>query len=138
MSMQHVRKRTDAGDAEIGRRVRVRRLQKGITQTELGALIGVTFQQVQKYEKGINRVASGRLRRIADVLEVPLSFFFDGDEHNKKADVVSPLDFLTTEGAIRLVRAFSQIGDANARVAAVNILEHMAAVGAPGRKSAKR
>jgi DNA-binding XRE family transcriptional regulator len=66
MSIQHQKRRTDARDAEIGRRLRVRRLQKGLTRTELGELIGVTFQQLQKYESGVNRVAAGRLRRIAE------------------------------------------------------------------------
>src|SRR5262244_2719043 len=66
----------DPRDAEIGRRVRTLRLQRGLSQTELGSLINVTFQQVQKYEKGTNRISAGRLQRIAEVLTVPVSFFF--------------------------------------------------------------
>jgi transcriptional regulator with XRE-family HTH domain len=100
MPLRHQKRRADAGDAEIGRRLRIRRLEKGISQTELGSQIGVTFQQLQKYESGANRVAASRLRQIAEILEVPMAYFFaEGDTHEKRVDVPSPLDFLKTEGA---------------------------------------
>src|ERR1043166_4842022 len=76
---KHVRaRRADNRDAEVGRRVRSRRLECRLSQTELADRIGVTFQQVQKYEKGVNRIGAGRLQRIAEALEVPISFFFGG------------------------------------------------------------
>src|SRR3982751_3181300 len=76
---KHVRaRRADARDAEVGRRVRSRRLECRLSQTELADRIGVTFQQVQKYEKGVNRIGAGRLQRISEALEVPISFFFGG------------------------------------------------------------
>src|SRR5215467_7011268 len=71
----------DPRDAEIGQRVRALRLQRGLSQTELGNLISVTFQQVQKYEKGANRISAGRLQRIAEVLGVPVAHFFAAAEH---------------------------------------------------------
>ena len=76
---KHVRaRRADLRDAEVGRRVRSRRLECRLSQTELADRIGVTFQQVQKYEKGVNRIGAGRLQRISEALEVPISFFFGG------------------------------------------------------------
>src|SRR6266705_3147392 len=65
----------DPRDAEIGKRIRARRLERGLSQTELGQRLGVTFQQVQKYEKGTNRVGAGRLQRVAEILDVPITFF---------------------------------------------------------------
>src|SRR5690348_6824980 len=74
---KHVRaRRADNRDAEVGQRVRSRRLEQRLSQTELADRIGVTFQQVQKYEKGVNRIGAGRLQRISEALEVPISFFF--------------------------------------------------------------
>ena len=64
-------------DFEIGRLIRARRLLCRLSQTELANTLGVTFQQVQKYEKGVNRVAAGRLVKIADTLDIPVSFFFE-------------------------------------------------------------
>src|SRR5437868_15248033 len=69
-------KGTTSDDVEVGQRIRARRMAKGMSQTELGDLLGVTFQQVQKYEKGVNRVGAGRLVRVAEALDVPVSFFF--------------------------------------------------------------
>jgi transcriptional regulator with XRE-family HTH domain len=66
----------DARDTEVGRRIRVQRLARGLSENDFGRSIGITFQQVQKYEKGASRVGAGRLRRIAEVLGVPIAFFF--------------------------------------------------------------
>ena len=70
-------RRADSRDAGVGLRVRSRRLERHLSQTELANLIGVTFQQVQKYERGVNRIGAGRLQRISEALEVPIMFFFD-------------------------------------------------------------
>jgi len=70
--------RATTRDRDIGRRVRLQRLAKGMSQTELGDHIGVTFQQVKKYELGANRIDSGRLQRIAEVLDTPVSLFLFG------------------------------------------------------------
>src|SRR5881227_2312776 len=79
---KHIRaRRADSRDAEVGRRVRSRRLECRFSQTELADRIGVTFQQVQKYEKGVNRIGAGRLQRISEALEVPITFFFDATPH---------------------------------------------------------
>jgi transcriptional regulator with XRE-family HTH domain len=134
-------RRSDARDNEVGRRVRTQRLTKGLSQTELGEKIGVTFQQVQKYEKGTNRIGAGRLSRIAEVLEVPVTYFFPSDEEPSlpaSDPDTSPFALLSTSGAIQLVRAYSRISGGNARAALVQIAEHLAEASAPpGKKSRK-
>src|SRR5437016_14271832 len=97
----------DRRDTEIGRRIRALRLERGLSQTELGNLLGVTFQQIQKYEKGANRVAAGRLQRVAEALEVPITFFYAGNtgethEASENDTVDVGLGFLETAGAVRL------------------------------------
>ena len=66
-------------DIELGKRIRLRRVEQKISQAELGDKLGVSFQQVQKYEKGVNRVGAARLQQIATALDVPVTFFYDGD-----------------------------------------------------------
>src|SRR5258705_5696134 len=118
---KHVRaRRADLRDAEVGRRVRSRRLECRLSQTELADRIGVTFQQVQKYEKGVNRIGAGRLQRISEALEVPISFFFGGPgsaaptkELNGGAESV--FGFLQTSGSVRIVQAFHKIKSRKAR-----------------------
>ena len=73
-------KRPDPVDVEVGHRIRIERLARGLSQTALANQLGVTFQQVQKYEKGVNRVGAGRLTKIAEVLGVPVGSFFSGKE----------------------------------------------------------
>jgi transcriptional regulator with XRE-family HTH domain len=121
----------DPLDAEIGKRVRTLRLQRGLSQTELGSLINVTFQQVQKYEKGTNRISAGRLQRIAEVLSVPVSFFFTGfDDKYKETTSATPVDvefsFLQTEGALRLARAYARIKQPSVRLQLLRLTEAIA------------
>src|ERR1700710_1803567 len=100
-------KSTTFHDVEVGQRIRARRMAKGMSQTELGALLGVTFQQVQKYEKGVNRVGAGRPGRVAEALDVPVSFFFGGTDLGSD-DTRAILGFLDTAYSLRLLRAFSR------------------------------
>src|SRR5690349_21738324 len=72
------KKSADLTDRHVGARVRMRHIMLGMSQGQLGAALGLTFQQVQKYEKGENRIGASRLHRLSDVLMVPMSFFFDG------------------------------------------------------------
>jgi len=121
----------DPRDAEIGQRVRTLRLQRGLSQTELGSLINVTFQQVQKYEKGTNRISAGRLQRIAEVLTVPVSFFFARfDGKAKSASGADAIDvefsFLQTEGALRLARAYARIKQPGIRLQLLRLTEAIA------------
>jgi transcriptional regulator with XRE-family HTH domain len=121
-------KAPDARDVEVGRRIRAQRLVRRLSQTELANKLGISFQQLHKYEKGVNRVGAGRLARIAEVLNVPVSFFFSGDDPPSQADerVNSGLRFLETAGAVRLVRAYSQIEDPQIRRALVHLAEEIA------------
>src|ERR1700738_5122834 len=107
-------KRPDPVDVEVGHRIRIERLARGLSQTALANQLGVTFQQVQKYEKGVNRVGAGRLARIAEVLGVPISFFFEGPKGpmGPASNVSEALGFINTAGALRLVRAFDKMSPA--------------------------
>ena len=69
--------KADPMDVHVGQRVRMRRTMLGMTQQQLGKALGITFQQIQKYERGVNRIGSGRLYRLSSILDVPVSFFFE-------------------------------------------------------------
>ncbi|CAO4150970.1 Transcriptional regulator, XRE family [Methylorubrum thiocyanatum] len=104
-------KRATEQDRLVGERIVALRKARGLSQAALGAAVGVTFQQVQKYERGTNRVGAGRLQEIARLLEVPVSAFFDegnGAAGDMQADVFG---FLRIHGAIDLLRAFATIED---------------------------
>ena len=120
-------KSPQAVDVIVGRNIRLRRLSKGISQTELASKIGVTFQQVQKYEKGVNRVGASRLSRIAQVLNVPVAEFFDGGPGAETEDRSgeSPLALLSEPQTLRLVKAFSKITESGVRRAMVVLLENL-------------
>ena len=96
--------RTQDIDRYVGARIRERRIMLGLTQQQLADLIGVTYQQAHKYERGINRVSAGRLFEVAQVLSVPVNYFFDGlDQENDRA--ISPRERMCLE----LARNFAQI-----------------------------
>jgi transcriptional regulator with XRE-family HTH domain len=122
------RRNRDSRDAEIGRRVRSLRLQRGLSQAKLADNLDLTFQQVQKYEKGINRISAGRLHKIAEVLDVPITFFFAGGEGNESADGPSSIEFdlLQTDGAVRLAHAYSRIKHRGVQLRLVRLTETLA------------
>jgi len=114
----------------------MRRMMLGLSQTALGDAAGVTFQQVQKYEKGVNRVSASRMQQFAKVLAVPVTFFFEGAPApklvgGKPASYNGGLpgyvqDFLTMRDGIRLASAFSRITDRKLRRAVIDLLEQVA------------
>src|SRR5262245_33477672 len=123
-------KRPDPVDIEVGHRIRIERLARGLSQTALANQLGVTFQQVQKYEKGVNRVGAGRLTKIAEVLGIDVSTFFGAKEiteagHAREGGESSPLKLLTVSGAFRLLRAYGDIEDSNLRRAIVELVEQI-------------
>jgi transcriptional regulator with XRE-family HTH domain len=124
------RRSRDPRDMEIAKRVRALRLQRGISQTELGSVLDVTFQQVQKYETGTNRISAGRLQQIAEVLDVPVTYFYAGIENNDEAATSpaadSDFDLLQSAHAIRLVRAYSRINDRGVRLKLLKLAECIA------------
>jgi transcriptional regulator with XRE-family HTH domain len=120
-------KKIDPVDILVGKNVRVFRLAKGLSQTELGTELGITFQQIQKYEKGFNRVGSGRLARISKVLEVPIERLFGGstDTHSNATDIIVT-DLLAAPYALRVLKALSKIKDAEVRRSIVALTETIA------------
>ncbi len=117
-------------DVHVGKRMCMRRKMLSMSQTDLGAALGLTFQQVQKYEKGTNRIGAGRLQLIARALQVPISFFFDdpikpngggGTRQVRSPDYVS--DFLATSDGLALTKAFMLIKDTRLRRSIVKLVE---------------
>jgi transcriptional regulator with XRE-family HTH domain len=129
-------------DKYVGSRVRMRRIMLGMSQEKLGEALGLTFQQVQKYEKGTNRIGASRLQQISDILQVPVSFLFEGgptgpNSVNGLSEAPSPAyvsDFLATSEGLALTRAFTRITDAKLRRSIVELVEQMAAREQPDRR----
>ena len=121
------KRRAGSEDVEIGRKIRALRLQRGLSQTSLADGIGLTFQQVQKYEKGTNRVSAGRLQKIADMLDTPVMFFYGGiGAGAKKRDKRNEgLAYLQTKGAMRLMRAYGEITSRTTKYALVVLAESL-------------
>ena len=113
-------------DKYVGSRVRMRRIMLGMSQEKLGEALGLTFQQVQKYEKGTNRVGSGRLLRISRILEVPVTALFEGSGVDGNSAENATLDLIAEPQSMRLVQAFSEIGDADVRTSLVQLVERIA------------
>jgi transcriptional regulator with XRE-family HTH domain len=123
-------RRADHVDAEVGRRVKARRLERDQSQSELADQIGVTFQQVQKYERGVNRIGASRLQKISEALEVPITFFFAGPVRTALPNAAFPdsvVGKLQTLEAVRLIKAFNKIRSRKARQLIVFVSEELAA-----------
>jgi transcriptional regulator with XRE-family HTH domain len=119
-------------DKYVGSRVRMRRLMLHMSQEKLAGQLGLTFQQVQKYEKGTNRISASRLQAISHILEVPVPFFFDGAPQaagfgaykgNETASMAYITDFLGNADGHALVKAFLQIKDPTVRRSIVRLVE---------------
>jgi transcriptional regulator with XRE-family HTH domain len=119
-------------DVVVGRNVRIRRLDKGLSQAELASRLGVTFQQVQRYEAGGNRIGSGRLVKVAAILGVPVAALFQGVEGVQHA--VSLLSLIADPRAFRLAHAFAAIEDGVERLSIVKLVEKIAAAVAPPKQ----
>ena len=121
-------------DKHVGSRVRMRRMMLGMSQEKLGDALSLTFQQVQKYEKGTNRIGASRLQQIAHFLQVPVSFFFEGapglpSANGNGGDAPSPAyvsDFLATSDGLALTKAFMQIKDPKLRRRIVDLVSQIA------------
>jgi transcriptional regulator with XRE-family HTH domain len=121
-------------DKHVGSRVRMRRMMLGMSQEKLGDALDLTFQQVQKYEKGTNRIGAGRLQHISQVLQVPVAFFFEGAPHQPGqpkglGEAPSPAyvsDFLATSEGLALVKAFTRIKEPKLRRRIVDLVAEIA------------
>jgi len=118
-------------DKHVGSRVRMRRLMLGMSQEKLADQLGITFQQVQKYEKGVNRISASRLQQVCHILEVPISFFFEhapgpASHGRGLAEAPSPAyvnDFLASNEGLTLLKAFMKIDDPALRRSIVRLVE---------------
>lgn len=122
-------------DKHVGSRVRMRRMMLGMSQEKLGDALSLTFQQVQKYEKGTNRIGASRLQQIAHFLQVPVAFFFEGAPElpahgmGGVVDAPSPAyvsDFLATTDGLALTKAFMRIKDPKLRRRIVDLVSQIA------------
>jgi transcriptional regulator with XRE-family HTH domain len=120
-------------DVYVGKRIRTRRMQMGMSQEKLGDELGITFQQVQKYEKGTNRVSASKLQVLANVFKVPVAFFFEGgpaEGGNGRRNASPEFTFanlLSTSDGVALCTAFEKIENKAVRRMVVNIAETLAA-----------
>lgn len=118
-------------DRHVGVRIRQRRLQLDMSQTALAARLDLTFQQVQKYEKGSNRVSASRLAQLAGVLAVPVSYFFEdapsGATPRAQTLADGPASLLTDRVGVRLCTAFVEIQQPELRAAIISMVEQLAA-----------
>jgi len=109
----------DPIDAQVGTRLRNRRTLVGMSQQELGRRLGITFQQIQKYERGLNRIGAGRLFRISNILDVPVAYFFEEVEEGGTPETATPegasLKQLQSRETLELVRYYSSIPDKSIR-----------------------
>jgi transcriptional regulator with XRE-family HTH domain len=130
-------RRANPIDVHVGSRVRFRRMLLGMSQEKLGEKLGLTFQQIQKYEKGINRIGASRLFDLAQVLGVPVQFFYEeapvGEQSQLVADGFaekqaenSIVEFLRSRDGLELNKAFVRISDAKARRAIVDLVRSLA------------
>jgi transcriptional regulator with XRE-family HTH domain len=128
-------KRVNPVDKFVGSRMRMRRLLLNMSKTEIGDALGLTFQQVQKYESGANRIGAGRLQQLCQILRVPVAFFFEGAPRALglpdpiAAEAESPeyvSEFLSTSDGLALARAFTRIPDAKLRRAVVALVQQVA------------
>ncbi len=123
-------KQANAVDVHVGLRIRAARLAAGLSQERFGHELGVSFQQVQKYEKGSNRVGASRLSDAAKILAVPVSFFFENDEginnsRNANDGLLALTEALSTPEGIRIARALGHISNPNLRRRLADLLEAM-------------
>jgi transcriptional regulator with XRE-family HTH domain len=129
-----VKKAPNPIDKHVGSRVRMRRMMLSMSQEKLGGALGLTFQQVQKYEKGTNRIGASRLQQISHILQVPVAFFFEGaptfhPQADDMAEAPSPTyvsDFLATSDGLALTKAFMEIKEPKLRRRIVDLVEEIA------------
>jgi len=130
-----VKKAPNPIDKHVGSRVRMRRMMIAMSQEKLGDALGLTFQQVQKYEKGTNRIGASRLQQISHILRVPVAFFFEGaptlpgeiaETMNGTPSPAYVSDFLSTSDGLALTKSFTKIKDAKLRRRIVELVEQIA------------
>ena len=126
------KKQANPIDIQVGNRVRIRRMLIGMSQEKLGDLLGLTFQQVQKYEKGVNRIGAGRLFEVARILNVPVDFFYEGANTITQPGLSEPenappvMEFVSSGEGLQLSLAFMKIKDAKVRKRVLDLVKSLA------------
>jgi transcriptional regulator with XRE-family HTH domain len=127
------KKQANPIDGQVGNRVRLRRMLIGMSQERLGELLGLTFQQVQKYEKGVNRIGAGRLFEVSRILGVPIDYFYEGVVPQtanglSENDEASPpvMEFVSSGEGLQLSLAFMKIRDPKLRKRVLDLVKQMA------------
>lgn len=129
------KKQANPIDAQVGNRVRIRRMLIGMSQERLGDFLGLTFQQVQKYEKGVNRIGAGRLFEVARILNVPVDYFYEGVSREltgqpgmAESDAAEPpvMEFVSSGDGMQLSLAFMKIKDAKVRKRVLDLVKSLA------------
>lgn len=147
MQVVAAKKQANPIDAQVGNRVRLRRMLIGMSQEKLGEMLGLTFQQVQKYEKGVNRIGAGRLFHVAQILGVPIDYFYEGvieqmpgAAHGFAEEPARPpvMDFLSTGEGLQLTLAFMRIKDAKVRKRVLELIRSLAEGAEEDTPKAKR
>jgi transcriptional regulator with XRE-family HTH domain len=127
------KKHANPVDAQVGSRVRLRRMLIGMSQERLGELLGLTFQQVQKYEKGVNRIGAGRLFDVARILGVPIDYFYEsvsnqlGGRGFSESETSPPvMEFVSSGEGLQLSLAFMRIKDPKVRKRVLDLVKSLA------------
>jgi transcriptional regulator with XRE-family HTH domain len=122
-------RKTNPIDKHVAARVRMRRLMLNMTQDEIADALGLTYQQIQKYENGSNRISASRLQSLCAILKVPVSFFFDGlpDAPETDSESAALTAVLATSDGVALMTAYMRIRDAKVRRAVVALVEQIVA-----------
>ena len=124
------KKQANPIDIQVGNRVRIRRMLIGMSQERLGDLLGLTFQQVQKYEKGVNRIGAGRLFEVSRILNVPIDFFYEGVSTQPGASepegAPPVMEFVSSGEGLQLSLAFMKIKDAKVRKRVLDLVKSLA------------
>jgi transcriptional regulator with XRE-family HTH domain len=125
-------RKLDPVDEKVAQNIRFQRLAKRMSQEELADKIGVTFQQIQKYEKAKNRITIGRLVRIASILDVPVEALLDGIQGTKRGTSTSVSEWMGDAQSVRLMEAFSRIPDAKTKTSLLGLVTQMSASSSVG------
>jgi transcriptional regulator with XRE-family HTH domain len=120
------KKGPDPRDIEVGRRVRALRLERNMSQTALADRLGLTFQQVQKYEKGVNRIGAGRLQTIAEIFGVSITDLFANAPQSQQRGEQSLYELVDSAAALRLLRAYNRLSNSKMKQALVQMAVAMA------------
>jgi transcriptional regulator with XRE-family HTH domain len=124
------KKQANPIDIQVGNRVRIRRMLIGMSQERLGDLLGLTFQQVQKYEKGVNRIGAGRLFEVSRILNVPIDFFYEGVNAAQpgagEAEGAPVMEFVSSGEGLQLSLAFMKIKDTKVRKRVLDLVKSLA------------